>query len=90
LIVARGDLLEARGVRALPVAGLSSLQVVAELLKAPPDATRRRRAGAADVKARAGGEIGRESSRPGRPSAEANGRQSMPVRAESTNGARGP
>lgn len=43
LVVARADMREAREVAAVPIAGISSLRVVVELLKQPRDAARSRR-----------------------------------------------
>jgi hypothetical protein len=77
LIVARGDLAEARASRALPVAGLSTLHAVAELLKPQHDGNRRRQPGAAAVKARTG-----SASEPGNAAA---GRSTPPATARTTN-----
>ncbi|HEY1778292.1 MAG TPA: magnesium chelatase domain-containing protein [Solirubrobacteraceae bacterium] len=79
LIVARGDLAEARATRALPVVALSGLRAVVALLKQPPNANGRRGA-LADAGASAPRASSSGSARPSR----------TPARAPSTNGARGP
>jgi len=76
LIVARRDLAEARESRALPVAGLSSLRVVAELLRAPRNGPRRRRGGASAVDGSAGTPSGK-SPRTGAPNANASRRETQ-------------